>query len=94
MKITKLPLTTEPAIVGNNMLPAALSSDEQKWFDIFESGCKKFDRRYVITWWLRIELKIPTQKINYHLSKLSKKGILKKETDGYCTKFYYATDFS
>ena len=74
-------------------LPAALSPNEQKWFDIFEDGCKRFDRRYVVTWWLRNELKISTQKINYHLSKLSSKGMLKKETDEYCTKFYYATDF-
>ena len=70
-----------------------LTNDEKEWFNIFEAYCEKYSRRYVITWWMRIDLQIPTSKINYHLSKLAKAGILKKETAIYCTKFYYAEDF-
>lgn len=70
-----------------------LSADEKKWFDIFNSYCKKTDRRYVVTWQMRLELNISTKKLNNHLSKLTAKGLLKKEIGHNCTKFYYVTDF-
>jgi hypothetical protein len=86
--------TTNAAIAGNAVLPAALSDDEKKWFNIFEKYCKQTERRYVITWHMRIDLGISTQKINYHLSKLAVKGWLKKDAYHACTKFFYASDFA
>lgn len=70
-----------------------LPADEVDWLRAFHEYCLKTSRRYVITWHLSKEINEPTPKINYHLSKLAAKGFLKKETDVYCTKFYYADDF-
>jgi len=44
MKTTKLPLTTEPAIVSNNVLVAGLSLDQAKTTAIVEG--KKIAHRY------------------------------------------------
>ena len=79
----------------NPMLSAALSYSEKFWFGRFIVHCRKNERRYAVTWHMRLELTgFTTAQINYGLSKLVKKGLLKKEANKYCTKFYYASDFA
>ena len=80
---------------GNALLSTALSSSEKIWFGRFVTHCRKNGRRYAVTWHMRLELSgFTTARINYALSKLVKKGLLKKETNKYCTKFYYDSDFA
>lgn len=87
-------LVSLSAVQIREISPVVLSKDEMKWFEIFKRYCQKTNKRYVVTWCLKFELKISTSKINYHLSKLVNKGLLKKLTNCYCTKFYDANAMS
>ena len=61
--------------------------DTQKWEDFFDMNCDEDGS--MITWAARLKTGIPTRTINYHLSKLAKKGILIKTVyPGCCTKFH------
>lgn len=73
----------------NPKLKAKLSAKEKEFLTIFENHCLQVRRKWAITWHISAKTKIPTSKINYYLSKLATKGILKKETDKHFTKFYY-----
>jgi hypothetical protein len=67
-----------------------LSDTEKKWMHRLAKYMNDFGVDYVCSWWLRIEYGsegITTPKINYILSKLVDKGILKKETSKSWTKF-------
>jgi hypothetical protein len=67
-----------------------LSALETKWLDRLKKYLTDYKYEYVCSWWLRCEYEqegITTPKINYILSKLVTKGILKKETTRSCTKF-------
>lgn len=63
---------------------------EKKWLDRLQKYMSDYKHDYVCSWWLRLEYEhegITTPKINYILSKLTKRGILKKETARSYTKF-------
>ena len=67
-----------------------LSALETKWLDRLKKYLSDYKYEYVCSWWLRCEYEsegITTPKINYILSKLVTKGILKKETTRSYTKF-------
>ena len=70
-------------------MEAQLSEIETKWLD----RLRKYENKhngYVCSWWLRLEYEnegITTSQINYILSKLVAKGILKKVTSRSYTKF-------
>ena len=67
-----------------------LSELEQLWLDRLKKYLGDYKYDYVCSWWLRCEYQhegITTAKINYILSKLVAKGILKKETTRSYTKF-------
>jgi hypothetical protein len=67
-----------------------LSSIETLWLNRLKKYLVDYKCDYVCSWWLRLEYEnesISTPKINYILSKLVKKGILKKETTRSYTKF-------
>ena len=70
-----------------------LSEIENKWLDRLKKYEVEHKYGYVCSWWLRLEYEhegegITTTKINYILSKLVAKGILKKETTRSYTKFF------
>ena len=73
--------------------PAAkplLGDVESLWLERFKKYCSDYKYDYVCSWWLRCEYEhegVTTPKINYILSKLVAKGILKKETTRSYTKF-------
>lgn len=84
-------VTTSADIEASPMLgDVVLSEIEQKWFDRLKMYLQAHEYDYACSWWLRLEYKnegITTTKINYVLSKLAAKGILKKETTRSYTKF-------
>lgn len=68
---------------------------EEKWWlslvtdSINESEHSIRDgRKYTMSWWLRLEIGLPTPKINYNLSKLVKKGLLEKSAYKNGTKYF------
>ena len=75
------------------MQAQTLSEIEAKWLDRLKKYEAEHRYGYVCSWWLRLEYEhegegITTTKINYILSKLVAKGILKKETTRSYTKFF------
>ena len=73
----------------------ALSEIESKWLDRFNQYLSEYNCNYVCSWWLRKKYYyegITTPKINYILSKLVSKGILKKESTRSYTKFMINND--
>jgi len=70
-----------------------LTQKEMLWYDEFVFFCERYDRRYVITSQMSKKTGVPTKSINYHLSKLAAKGILRKVPRVNETSFYYAEDF-
>ncbi len=67
-----------------------LSVLEKLWLERFKKYMTDYKYEYACSWWLRLEYEtenITTTKINYILSKLVTKGILKKETTRSYTKF-------
>lgn len=67
-----------------------LSEAETLWLHRFKKYLSDYKYDYVCSWWLQLEYRyedITTPKINYILSKLVAKGILKKETTHSYTKF-------
>ena len=69
---------------------AMLGEVEVLWLERLKKYLSDYKYDYVCSWWLRIEYEhegITTPKINYILSKLVVKGILKKETTRSYTKF-------
>lgn len=67
-----------------------MTEHETLWLSRLKYYMKLNNVEYVISWWLRYEYQhegITTAKINYILSKLVAKGILKKETTRSYTKF-------
>jgi hypothetical protein len=72
------------------MATKPLSELEELWLGRVKKYMADTGYPYVISWWLRCEYAhelISTYKINYILSKLAAKGILKKETTRSYTKF-------
>lgn len=72
------------------LVEVELSALETKWLDRFKKYLSDYKEEYVCSWWLRLEYEhegITTPKINFILSKLVAKGILKKETNRSYTKF-------
>ena len=68
----------------------SLCISERNWFDLFERN--KEDDGGMLSWCAGLKEKMPTSHINYHLSKLVKKGILTKEAKpGVCTIFRRAS---
>jgi len=79
---TKLESATWP--VSELSAQLGLSEDETKWLRIFDDAIDEYSR--VISWHLSRKLKMKTARVNYHLAKLVKKGVLKKEISrGACT---------
>lgn len=75
--------------VGNSTKPL-LGEVENLWLNRLKKYLTDYKYDYVCSWWLRCEYEhegITTPKINYILSKLVAKGILKKETTRSYTKF-------
>ena len=67
-----------------------LGEVESLWLERLKKYLSDYECDYVCSWWLRIEYEhedIRTSKINYILSKIVAKGILKKETTRSYTKF-------
>ena len=67
-----------------------LGEVEVLWLERLQKYLSDYKYDYVCSWWLRLEYEhenITTTKINYILSKLVAKGILKKETTRSYTKF-------
>ncbi|GEM_PF-3397129 len=76
--------------IQGNDANAMLGDVESLWLKRFKKYCSDYEYDYVCSWWLRLEYEhegITTSKINYILSKLVAKGILKKETTRSYTKF-------
>lgn len=70
---------------SNEMLSAALSAEEKKWYDRVKEKIASSDYGYYCSWWLRLDYEdsepnLTTSKINYWLTKLVKKGLLTKKT--------------
>jgi len=79
---------------SNEMLSAALSTEEQKWYDRAKTKILSSEHGYYCSWWLRLdydEENLTTSKINYWLTKLVKKGLLTKKTAKSHT-LYFLTD--
>ena len=80
--------TNEPFNTANSN--AMLGEVEVLWLERLKKYLSDYKYDYVYSWWLRCEYQhegITTPKINYILSKLVAKGILKKETTRSYTKF-------
>lgn len=69
------------------ILSNELSESENMWLNrVINSLYINYD--YVVSWHLREDFGEPTAVINYHLSKLVKKGFLRKEAQKSHTKFH------
>ena len=85
-------MTTEQEnknLTSNDAKPM-LGEVESLWLERLKKYLSDYKCDYVCSWWLRLEYEyegITTPKINYILSKLVAKGILKKETTRSYTKF-------
>lgn len=64
-----------------------LTETEKMWLKRV-LGTLYVNYEYVISWHLREIFGVPTSLVNYHLSKLEKKGYLLKETHKSHTKFH------
>ena len=69
--------------------------EKELWYNYIKNYIDKNKYDYAVSWHIRIDLErlynYSTQKINYEINKLVKDGLLRKETNVYCTK-YYLTD--
>lgn len=77
-------ISTLAIVEASPMLSAALSSEEQKWYERLRDKILESKRHYYCSWWLRLDYEntepnVTTSKINYWLSKLVKKGLLTKK---------------
>ncbi len=68
-----------------------LSNKEKEWLKTIKFVINNSDQDYYVSWWLRIDLNIPTKRINYWLSKLATKGYLKKVAEKTHTKYFLLT---
>jgi len=76
---------------NSNDANAMLGEVELLWLDRLKKYMFDYKKDCVCSWWLRIEYKkegLTTSKINYILSKLVSKGILRKETTSSYTNFF------
>ena len=68
--------------------PIEKPKNEDEWLQLITKQINESGEDYIATWWVRLSTGIPTVTLNYHLSKLSNKGLLRKETNRCCTKFF------
>ena len=91
-RITNLNImkNSETNNIQSHSINTVLGEVESLWLERLKKYLSDYKCDYVCSWWLRLEYEyegITTPKINYILSKLVAKGILKKETTRSYTKF-------
>lgn len=70
----------------NNII--ALSVNEKFWYDTLKTKMQEQGIDYYISWWLSKDIGVKTARVNYWLTKLVDKGLLRKETSCYCSKYF------